>query len=55
MECVEQRTNGVKIFDPLENLIPPNINLKNGRKGMHLWKILVLEMIRLESIFLSDI
>jgi len=40
----ESRT---KIFDLLEKLIPPNINPKNGREGMHLWKILVLGMTRL--------
>jgi len=40
----ESRT---KVFDLLEKLIPPNINPKNGREGMHLWKILVLGMTRL--------
>jgi len=40
----ESRT---KIFQLLEKLLPPNINRKNGREGMHLWKILVLGMIRL--------
>ena len=35
----ESRT---KIFDLLEKLIPPNIDPKNGREGMHLWRILVL-------------
>ena len=36
-----------KIFKILEKLIPSNVNSKNGRKGMDLWKILVLGMIRL--------
>jgi len=36
-----------EIFKLLEKLIPSNVNRKNGRKGMHLWKILVLGMIRL--------
>ena len=40
----ESRT---KVFDLLEKLIPPNINPKNGREGIHLWKILVLGMTRL--------
>ncbi len=40
----ESRT---EIFDLLEKLIPLNINPKNGREGMHLWRILVLGMIRL--------
>ncbi len=37
----------IKIFKLLEKLIPPNVNSKNGRKGMHLWRILVLGVIRL--------
>ncbi|MBU0463526.1 MAG: ISNCY family transposase [Proteobacteria bacterium] len=37
----------IKIFQLLEKLLPPNVNRKNGRKGMHLWRILVLGMIRL--------
>jgi len=37
----------IKIFKILEKLIPSNVDSKNGRKGMHLWKILVLGMIRL--------
>jgi hypothetical protein len=40
----ESRT---KIFALLKDLIPPNINSKNGREGMHLWRILVLGMTRL--------
>ncbi|MDA3788027.1 MAG: ISNCY family transposase [Desulfobacula sp.] len=40
----ESRT---KIFQLLEKLLPPNVNRKNGRKGMYLWRILVLGMIRL--------
>jgi len=37
----------IKIFKLLEKLTPGNVNPKNGRKGMHLWRILVLGMIRL--------
>jgi len=36
-----------KIFEALINIIPENVNSKNGRKGMDLWRILVLGMIRL--------
>ena len=36
-----------KIFKILEKLIPSKVNHKNGRKGMNLWTILVLRMIRL--------
>ena len=36
-----------KIFDCLLELIPSNINLKNGRKGMDLWKIFILGSLRL--------
>src|SRR4030042_1963697 len=36
-----------KVFDILENIIPQNVNKKNGRPGLDLWKILVLGTIRL--------
>jgi len=36
-----------KIFKILEEAMPKNINPKTGRKGMDLWKILVLGCIRL--------
>ena len=36
-----------KIFEILKQLIPHNVNSKNGRKGMNLWRIFVLGMIRL--------
>ncbi len=36
-----------QIFEALTELIPSHINTKNGRKGMDLWKILVLGALRL--------
>ncbi len=36
-----------KVFTILLKLVPSNVDPENGRKGMHLWKILVLGMIRL--------
>jgi len=36
-----------KIFEIIEKLVPANVDSNNGRKGMDLWKILVLGMIRL--------
>ncbi len=36
-----------KIFNVLLELIPKNINTKTGRRGMDLWKILVLGIVRL--------
>jgi transposase, IS5 family len=36
-----------KIFSTLEKLIPSEIDKKNGRPGMHLWRIFVLGMVRL--------
>ncbi len=38
-----------QIFKCLSELIPSNINPKNGRKGMDLWKIFVLGSLRLNS------
>ncbi len=35
------------IFSLLEKLIPQNVSSINGRPGMHLWKILVLGVLRL--------
>ena len=35
------------VFDALEGIIPENINPKNGRKGIDLWKIFVLGTLRL--------
>ena len=35
------------IFSLLEELIPQNVSSINGRPGMHLWKILVLGVLRL--------
>jgi len=34
-------------FKVLEDLVPENVDLNNGRKGMHFWKIFVLGMMRL--------
>lgn len=36
-----------KVFTILEQLIPENVSQKNGRPGMHLWRILVLGVLRL--------
>jgi transposase, IS5 family len=36
-----------KVFDILETMIPENVDSKNGRPGMELWKILVMGVIRL--------
>src|SRR3989339_1518222 len=36
-----------KIFDILKTMISGNIDSKNGRPGMDLWKILVLGTVRL--------
>ena len=36
-----------KVFSILNEIIPKNIDTKNGRPGMELWKILVLGVIRL--------
>lgn len=36
-----------QVFDILEGIIPDNIDSSNGRKGMDLWKILVLGVVRL--------
>jgi transposase, IS5 family len=36
-----------QVFDALTQLIPPEIDMNNGRKGMGLWKILVLGTLRL--------
>lgn len=36
-----------EVFRILEEMIPANISVKTGRKGMELWKILVLGTIRL--------
>ena len=35
------------VFKALTELIPPHIDIKNGRRGMDLWKILVLGALRL--------
>ncbi len=35
------------VFSLLEELIPRNVSSINGRPGMHLWKILVLGILRL--------
>lgn len=43
--CVKELRR--KVFDILETMIPENINSKNGRPGMELWKILVMGTIRL--------
>jgi transposase, IS5 family len=36
-----------KVFAILEQLIPENISKKNGRPGMHLWRVFVLGVLRL--------
>jgi len=36
-----------QVFEALAELIPPHIDIKNGRRGMDLWKILVLGALRL--------
>lgn len=39
-----------QIFEILHELISPNINLRTGRGGMNLWKILVLGTLRLDAV-----
>ena len=36
-----------KLFHILERLLPPNIDKKNGRPGMDLWKVFVMGTLRL--------
>jgi transposase, IS5 family len=36
-----------EIFSLLEKLIPPDVDIKKGRRGMELWRILVLGTLRL--------
>lgn len=36
-----------RVFNILEKMIPEGVDAKNGRRGMELWKILVLGTIRL--------
>lgn len=36
-----------KVFAVLETMVPKNVDSKNGRPGMELWKILVMGTIRL--------
>lgn len=36
-----------RVFEALTELIPPHIDIKNGRRGMDLWKIFVLGALRL--------
>lgn len=36
-----------KVFDILKDIVPQNVDMKNGRPGMDLWKILVLGTLRL--------
>ena len=36
-----------EVFGILENIVPPNVDVGNGRPGMDLWKILVLGTLRL--------
>jgi len=38
-----------KTFKELKKLVPKNVDSNNGRKGMHLWKIFVLGMLKLNS------
>ena len=37
-----------KLFSILESLIPPSVDTSNGRPGMHLWRVFVLAMLRLD-------
>ena len=43
--CVKELRQ--KVFDILETMIPDNVDSKNGRPGMELWKIFVMGTIRL--------
>ncbi len=36
-----------EVFSMLERLIPPKVSTRNGRPGMHLWRIFVLGVLRL--------
>ena len=43
----ENKISQKAIFQILEELVPKGINPSNGRKGMDLWKIIVLGMLGL--------
>ena len=36
-----------QIFQVLEDLVPAEVDVNNGRPGMHLWKVLVMGVLRL--------
>ena len=38
-----------QVFNALEDLVPENVNMNNGRPGMNLWTILVLGTIRVST------
>lgn len=40
-------TTRKEVFDLLESIVPKNVSMRKGRKGMDLWKILVLGVVRL--------
>jgi len=46
-EIYRNRPVRIKVFKALEDLIPENVNPDKGRRGMNLWTILVLGVIRL--------
>ena len=46
-EIYRNRPVRKKVFEALEDLIPDNVNPDKGRRGMNLWTILVLGVIRL--------
>ncbi len=43
-----------EVFDVLKGIVPPNVDPNKGRKGMDLWKILVLGTLRLECSWDND-
>jgi len=46
-EIYRDRSVRAKVFEALEDLVPDNVCPDKGRRGMNLWTILVLGVIRL--------
>ncbi len=46
-EIYRDRSVRAKVFEALEDQVPDNVNPDKGRRGMNLWTILVLGVIRL--------
>lgn len=37
----------LQVFQVLEDLVPEDVDVNNGRPGMHLWRVLVMGVLRL--------